>query len=269
MKSQTDEHVAVVTGCTSGLGLLTTSFLLAAGWTVHGWADSEEFPWADHPILEPFREQFTYFKVDLQWRDEINDVVTTMDREAALNGVDLHIDALINCAGVNYLSPFEQFSMDQWERLMDINAKALVQTVSALLPFMAYPADPWNGGTVINIVSNAASVPMTHSLAYNASKAAALMVTKQMARELFKSHGLTIFAISPNKLAGTGMSREIEAAVPALRGWTEEEAAAYQRAALPTGMETDPRILAEFIGYLLSSKERHIYLHGCNIPYGG
>jgi NAD(P)-dependent dehydrogenase (short-subunit alcohol dehydrogenase family) len=265
MKKQTDEHVAVVTGCTSGLGLLTTAFLLAAGWEVIGWADSERFPIDDHPMLKAFEDQFTYQQVDVRWADEIIQAVGS----CASGDDNFRVDALINCAGVNYLAPFEGFDFGEWERLMDVNAKALALTTRALLPYMAFPSDPFSAGTVLNIVSNAAQVPMTHSLAYNASKAAALMVTRQLARELFKSHGLTVFSISPNKLAGTNMSREIEDAVPALRGWTPEEAAEYQRAALPTGMETEPRVLAEFIGYLLSSKERHIYLHGCNIPYGG
>jgi NAD(P)-dependent dehydrogenase (short-subunit alcohol dehydrogenase family) len=259
MKAQVDEHVAVVTGCTSGLGFLVTSYLLAAGWKVYGWADTEEFP--DAPILAPFMEQFTYQKVDLRWEGEITDAVAAIDEEL--------VDALINCAGINHLQPFESFAPHSWEEVMDVNAKALWMTTQALLEKMANPTDPFHAGTVLNIVSNAANVAMTHSLAYCASKAAALMVTKQLARELFKSHGLTIFSISPNKLHGTAMSRAIEEAVPKLRGWTPEEAEAYQRASLPTGMETDPGQVAEFIGYLLSKKERHIYLHGCNIPYGG
>jgi hypothetical protein len=35
------------------------------------------------------------------------------------------------------------------------------------------------------------------------------------------------------------------------------------------GEETDPAKLAEFIAFLLSSKERHKYLGGCILPYGG
>lgn len=257
-----DEPTALVTGCTSGLGLLITSYLLAAGWNVVGWADREEFTLDDHPMLQPFAEQFIYRKVDVQWWDEIAGA-------AAEFADDFRLDALINNAGINHLCPFEQIDFGRWEQLMDVNAKSIAMTTRALLPLLAAPHDPMNGGTVINIVSNAANVPMTHSLCYNASKAAALAATRQMARELFKSHGLTVFSISPNKLSGTEMSKQIEAAVPELRGWTAEEAEAYQRAALPTGMETDPAQLAEFIGFLLSKKERHIHFHSCNIPFGG
>lgn len=253
--------VAVVTGDTSGLGLAICNHLVAHGWEVHGWSPEET---ADY-----HHERYRHHKVDVQWMDDICSAILDVASHGDRDQNEFTLDLLINCAGVNYLQPFETFQYDQWERLMDINAKALAMTVRASLGFLANPASPQSAGTVINIVSNAARMPMTHSLAYNASKAAALMVTRQMARELFKSHGITIFSISPNKLSGTGMSREIEAAVPALRGWTPEEAAAYQAASLPIGIETDPNAVADFISFLVSRKERHIFLHGCDIPYGG
>ena len=46
-------------------------------------------------------------------------------------------------------------------------------------------------------------MPMTCSLAYNASKGAAHIMTLQLARELTKKHGITVFGIAPNKLKGT------------------------------------------------------------------
>jgi NAD(P)-dependent dehydrogenase (short-subunit alcohol dehydrogenase family) len=111
-------------------------------------------------------------------------------------------------------------------------------------------------------------MPMTHSAAYNASKGAAHILTLQMARELRKRHGLTVFGISPNKLHSTGMSDYIDKRVCELRGWTPEEAKAYQCANLPAGEETDPDQLAQLITYLVTETERHKYLNGCILPYG-
>jgi len=121
-------------------------------------------------------------------------------------------------------------------------------------------------GTIVNIVSNASHMPMRCSAAYNASKGAAHILTLQLAREL--SPDVTVFGISPNKLAGTGMSRDIERQVCEQRGWTPEQAAKYQLAALLPGVETPPERVAEFIAFLLSDRERHRYLAGCVIPYG-
>lgn len=246
------QRVAVITGHTSGLGEAITATLLATGWRVHGISDTSR--------VTIHHDALTNYVCDIRWGDDILQIAHTEIAE--------RIDVLINCAGVNHINHFPSLTGKNWEDVMDVNAKSIMMMTQAFLPFLQRTNDRAEGGTVLNIVSNAAHVPMTHSLVYNASKAAALMMTLQMARELFKSHGLTVFAISPNKLKGTRMSRYIEEAVPALRGWTPEEAEAYQRNALPIGEETDPNRLAEFVGFLLSTKDRHRYLHGCNIPYG-
>ena len=190
--------------------------------------------------------------VDLKWDISV---------EAAAHRVREPIDILINCAGVNALDWFPNVSAQDMQNVMDVNAFAIYRTTKALL-------EKLRGGTVLNIISNASHVPMTCSLAYNASKAAAHMMTLQMARELKKTHDITVFGISPNKLKNTGMSAATDARVPELRGWTPEQAAEYQRAALPSGEETDPEVLAEFIAFLLSNKERHKYLNGCILQYG-
>ena len=174
----------------------------------------------------------------------------------------LDLDVLINCAGINCNEWFEQVSRESLQRVMAINAFGAVYMTQAVLPALIR-----NKGTVINIVSNAASIPMTSSLAYNMSKAAALMATKQMAHELTPKHGITVFSISPNKLAGTEMSAQIEANVCKVRGWTPEFAAEYQKKALMHGRETDPVAVAEFINHLLSTGTSE-YMSGCDIPFG-
>jgi len=171
------------------------------------------------------------------------------------------IAVLVNCAGINRIDFIPELAPVTWNDVMDTNARGIFYTTKAL-------CDHMRGGTIVNIVSNAAHVPMTSSLAYGASKAAALQMTRIMARELGKTHDITCFSVSPNKLAGTGMSSYIEERVCKLRGWTPEQAKKYQLDALPAGVETDPATLAEFVGFLLSSKERHRYLQGCDIQYG-
>lgn len=178
-------------------------------------------------------------------------------------GAPSNLDVLINCAGVNITGWLENFSDEDWDKVMNVNAMGIFKMTKWALPALIK-----NRGTVLNIVSNASHMPMTTSLAYNASKGAAHIMTLQLARELSRKHGITVFGISPNKLAGTEMSKDIERQVVEHRGWTPEFARQYQLNALLAGEETDPNQLAEFIGYLLSSKERHKFLTGCVIPYG-
>ena len=170
-------------------------------------------------------------------------------------------DVLINNAGVNGINWLQDVTEAEWDRIMNINLKGMFLMSQALAPTLRR-----RKGTILNIVSNAAHVPMRCSAAYNASKAGALMLTKQLAREL--SPDVTVFSVSPNKLSGTAMSTQIDDEVVRTRGWTKEQAQAYQLSALLTGKETPPGVVAEFIAFLLSSKERHIYLTGCDISYG-
>ena len=173
------------------------------------------------------------------------------------------LDILINNAGVNIIDWLENFTEDQWDKVMDTNAKGIFKMSQACLPMLIK-----SKGTIVNIVSNAAHMPMTCSLAYNASKAAAHIMTLQMARELTKKHGITVFGIAPNKLSGTGMSDSIDEQVVKTRGWSKEYAQEYQLNGLLTGEETPPKLLAEFVAYLLKDKQHHKYLTGCILPYG-
>jgi NAD(P)-dependent dehydrogenase (short-subunit alcohol dehydrogenase family) len=177
-----------------------------------------------------------------------------------LNG---KIDILINCAGVNIINWLEDFTEENWDKVMNVNAKGIYMMTRACLPMLIE-----SKGTVVNVVSNAAHMPMTCSLAYNASKGAAHIMTLQLARELTRRHGITVFGIAPNKLHGTGMSDDIDRQVVETRGWTKEYAQEYQLKGLLTGEETPPEAVAEFLAFLLQDKEHHKYLTGTVIPYG-
>jgi len=172
------------------------------------------------------------------------------------------VDILINNAGINYIDWIENITSDDWDRIMNTNAKGIFNMTKAFLSALLK-----SKGTILNIVSNASHVPMTNSIVYNASKGAAAIMTLQMARELGPK-GITVFGISPNKIAGTGMSKYIDKTVCDLRGWTPEEALKYQLSALPAGEETPAEIIAKFVAFLLQEKDNHKYLAGTILPYG-
>lgn len=210
-------------------------------------------------LTDPFMD-----RTIIGWSKDTVDIRDRNSIDFAVASLGEPVDILINCAGVNYIDWFTELDEGAWDNVMDTNAKGIFLLSQALIK----KGKLRNGGTILNIVSNASHMPMTHSAAYNASKGAAEILTRQMARELKATHDITVFGISPNKLAGTGMSQYIESRVVDLRGWTAEEAREYQLKALPAGEETDPKAVALFINFLLASKANHKYLHGCIIPYG-
>lgn len=224
----------LVTGSSSGLGLAMGRALIAAGHHVIGY-DLKE----GQDVREP------------------NEDVMLHLRE--IGGLDI----LINNAGVNGIAMLEDVTDDLWSEVMDTNAMGIMKMSRACLPMLIE-----SKGTILNIVSRSATVPMTSSICYNASKGAAKIMTAQMARELTKRWGITVFSVSTNKLAGTEMSKAIDESVAKTRGWTMEETVKYQLSNILCGEETDPKQVAEFIAYLLQDKAHHKFLTGVDIPYG-
>lgn len=224
---------AIVTGGSSGLGAAIVSALADNDFEVYNWS----LPGVD-----------------------VRSPGSIMEAVSDLLGTD-PVDILVNCAGVNRLDWLDDLSEDDWNEVFDTNVKGIFLVSQALLPKLI-------GGTIVNISSDAANRPMTCSLAYNASKAAVSMMTRQMARELRPRQNTTVFGISPTKIYGTKMSKYVDARVPEVRGWTAEYAQGYEKRTLASGQEIEARVLAEFIAFLLSKKERHQYLNGCDIPYG-
>lgn len=194
--------------------------------------------------------------------DQVVDITSTAEL-SKLNPFPDGLDILINCAGVSYISFLQYVSDEKWENTIDVNMTGIMKTSRRFLPELTK-----SKGTILNIISSASHVPMTASLAYNASKAAAHMMTLQMARELTRGNNITVFGISPNRLKGTPMSLEVDKEVARVRWWSEDEVKANQNNAMLSGEETDPRQVAEFVAFLLQDKDHHKFLTGCVIPYG-
>ena len=177
------------------------------------------------------------------------------------------VSGIVNCAGINRLAKFDDVTWEDFTATMNINAFALVRVVQALRRWEVSFGRPrlLAGSPICNVVSNAAHVPMSNSLAYGASKSSAEMITRQMARELKE---YCVFGCNPNKLHKTSMSKKIEEQVLALRGWTADEAERYQLAALPAGVETPPSSVARLI-VELCNPVHHPYITSCIFDYGG
>lgn len=221
-------RVALVTGGAHGLGAAIVEQLSRRGYDVHIF--DAEF---GRDVRNPW-----------QLRTEYNE-----------------LDVLVNCAGVNRLNWLEDVTDMEWDEVMDVNVKGIFRMSQECIGALRATQ-----GTILNIVSSAAHVPMRCSAAYNASKAAALMLTRQLARELAPQ--VTVFSVSPNRLAGTMMSHQVDSQVEQVRGWTPGYVAARQHEVLLPGEETPVSAVAELIGFLLQDKEHHKFLAGCDIPYG-
>lgn len=158
-------------------------------------------------------------------------------------------DVVINNAGINAIRRFEDLDVAFIQTVMGVNFLGPVLLTHALLK-----ADLLRrGACVCNIVSDAAWRPMRHSLAYNCSKAALDMATKQMARELTKPYDISVFGVRPGKMSGTAMSEYIDRQVCELRGWTPDQAKAYYEQNSVSGEEFNTTAVARLIVHLCTS----------------
>lgn len=260
MATKENERVIVITGSASGLGLAIYKALKESNLAQLK---------ADMSIPCHTGRLSCIRGLDIVDGPSTDYIVDVTDQEAVFTAAEDilsevgEVDVVINCVGVNYLCPIEDLDIDDVDRLFRTNVFSVLFTTQAFLPQLKN-----SKGTIINVISNASHMPMTHSWAYNGTKGALEIITRQMARELTKMYGITVFGISPNKLAGTKMSEYIDNTFPPMRGLTYEEGRKYQLNGLLTGKETDPNAIAAILPGLLKSKSAHEFLSGCVLEMG-
>jgi cyclopentanol dehydrogenase len=114
------------------------------------------------------------------------------------------LDVLVNNAAINHVGTVEETTADDWDRVMEVNAKGAFLGTKAVIPFMRQAG----GGSIINISSGAGLVGNRASTVYNASKAAVHILTKstaiQYAREGIRANSVHPGATKSPILANTG-----------------------------------------------------------------
>lgn len=209
--------VALVTGGTSGIGMMIARGLLQAGARVIVSSRRSQACAQTQQMLSDFGE-VRAIPADLSRHDEcrrLADLVTA-------DFDDLHI--LVNNAGAMWREPLATFPDEAWDTVIDLNLKAPFWLVQALLPALQRAGTADDPARIINIGSIAAiHVAQSPNYSYAASKAALHQLTRVLARELGPQH-VTANAIAPGvfpsqMMAGTldAMADTIRAAAPLRR----------------------------------------------------
>lgn len=102
-------------------------------------------------------------------------------------------DVLMNCPGTNSSTPFFDITIEEWDRIMDVNLKSVVLACQI---FGKHMVEKGEGGSIINISSVSSEPPLSKVFTYSASKAAVNSVTKFLARE-FAPARVRVNAIIP------------------------------------------------------------------------
>jgi NAD(P)-dependent dehydrogenase (short-subunit alcohol dehydrogenase family) len=102
-------------------------------------------------------------------------------------------DILLNAPGKNSATPFFDLGMDEWDDIMDVNLKGIVQTCQIFAKKMI---EQERKGSIINISSVSSTTPLSRVFTYSVSKAGLNSVTQFLARE-FAPNGIRVNAIIP------------------------------------------------------------------------
>lgn len=124
--------------------------------------------------IEKLGGSAAFFNVDATCRESMKALLESV--VAVRNNVDV----LINCAGVNASTPYFEIPDDDWNKVLATN---LTSTHLGCQIFGEHMAAN-GGGSIVNLGSVSAHLPLSKVFAYSASKAAVVNYTKNVAREL-------------------------------------------------------------------------------------
>ena len=141
------------------------------------------------------------------------DLSTKEGREAFVAEItarEAKIDILVNNAGAAWGAPFEEYPDEGYDKVMDINVKAIFTLTRDLMPLLKKGASQQNPSRVINIGSiDGLRVSTMDNFAYGASKAAVHFLTKNLALRLGPK-GVTVNAIAPGAFQSNMMNATLE-----------------------------------------------------------
>ncbi|MDA0688845.1 MAG: glucose 1-dehydrogenase [Proteobacteria bacterium] len=141
------------------------------------------------------------------------DLSTTEGRASFVDRIKSELDTLdilVNNAGAAWGAPFAEYPEEGYDKVMNINVKAIFMLTRDLLPLLTRNASPADPSRVINIGSiDGLRVSTTDNFAYGASKAAVHFLTKNLALRL-APQGLTVNAIAPGPFESKMMDFMLE-----------------------------------------------------------
>lgn len=228
----------IVTGGSRGIGKAIVYAFANAGYNVIlNYNQSEQ---SAKNIVEDLKEckgVVEMFKADVSRREDVDAMIEYVNKEFG------GIDVVVNNAGISHIGLFDEISEEEFRRVMDVNLMGVFNvTQSALKECMLSKKN----GAIINISSIWGISGASCEVAYSASKAGVIGLTKGLAKELAPSN-ITVNAIAPGAIATDMIYKD----------YSEQEIQSIEKD-IPMGRLGTPIEVANLALYLASDNARYI-----------
>ncbi len=193
-------RVAIVTGAANGLGReIALAFADNGGHLVL--ADIDEDGLGEVAgLLSDAPGQVLVVPTDVSAEDQVNALV---QRSLEVTGT---LDVLVHCAGIGGRAPAEEYPMELWDRVMEVNAGGTFLCSQAAGRVMIKQD---KGGSILNLSSIGGMVGKPGSVAYQVGKAMEIQLVKSLGVE-WGEYGVRVNSIAPGSFITATIRAELE-----------------------------------------------------------
>jgi short-subunit dehydrogenase len=234
------QPLAVITGGANGIGLATAHQLAKDGYDLFLIDKDLSNLEIAKDLLSVHNRKVEILNIDLSDGENVL-------RELGKKFSEFEVDALVNNAGIGFARTVEQTTLQEWDLTFDVNIKATFLMCKLIVPQMVSRKK----GEIVNVASAGALVGLKNRVAYCASKAAVVGLTRCIAAD-HALDGIRVNAIAPGTVDSTWIGRILsDAPDPAA---TRKLMEARQL----DGKMGTPEEVAHGIAFLLSPEARFV-----------
>ena len=179
--------IALITGGSRGIGAACVRAFAEDGYAVAFLYNRSEAK--AQSLVQTLRadgRDVSAYRCDLADPDQVKTVIADILRTYR------RIDTLVNCAGIAHIGLFTDMTEDEWDHLFAVNVRSAFSVTRAVLPGMISAQK----GSIVNVSSMWGEVGASCEVAYSATKAALIGMTKALAKEVGPS-GVRVNCVTP------------------------------------------------------------------------